>query len=160
MAIIVYGVSGVGKTTVGMMLAKELEWKLYDADDFHSAANKEKMHAGIPLNDDDRKAWLESLRALIIGSFEKNENVVLACSALKQKYRDVLTVSPNVKFVLLYSDYATIEKRITSRVGHFMNPDLLKSQFDTLEMPTGKDTVLDASLPAETIVHEIRKALL
>lgn len=160
MVIVVYGVSAVGKTTVGAMLAKELGWKFYDADDYHSAANKEKMHAGTPLTDADRQGWLESLRDLIKGSLAKNENAVLACSALKQKYRDVLTVSPEVKFVLLYSDYATIEKRINARPGHFMNPQLLKSQFDTLEMPTGNDTVLDASLPAETIVKEIRKALL
>lgn len=157
MVIIVYGVSGVGKTTVGIMLAKELDWKFYDADDFHPAANKEKMHAGIPLNDGDRQAWLESLRDLICGSFEKDENAVLACSALKQKYRDLMTVNPDVKFVLLYSDYATIEKRITTRTGHYMNPKLLQSQFDTLEMPTGNDTVLDASLPTETIVQEIKK---
>ena len=160
MVIIIYGVSGVGKTTVGVTLAKELDWKFYDADDFHSAANKAKMHAGNPLTDEDRQGWLQSLRELISGSLEKKENIVLACSALKQKYRDILNVNATVKFVLLYSDYATIEKRITARVGHFMNPQLLKSQFDTLEMPTGDDTVLDASLPTETIVQEIKKAVL
>lgn len=160
MVIIIYGVSGIGKTTVGVAFAKEMDWSFYDADDYHSAANKEKMHSGIPLTDEDRQAWLLSLRDLISCVLGKDENAVLACSALKQKYRDLLTVSNEVKFVLLYSDYATIEKRITSRVGHFMNPDLLKSQFDTLEMPTGADTILDASLPTETLVMKIRKALL
>lgn len=160
MVIIIYGVSGVGKSTVGAALASELRWTFYDADDYHSAANKEKMRAGIPLTDEDRQAWLLSLRDLISGVLGKNENAVLACSALKQKYRDLLMVSNDLKFVLLSADYAAIENRITARVGHFMNPDLLKSQFDTLEMPTGDDPVLDAALPTETLVEEIRKALL
>jgi gluconokinase len=159
MVIIIYGVSAVGKTTVGEMLAAELKWKFYDADDFHSAANKAKMAAGIPLDDLDRQGWLESLRDLISTTMARGQNSVLACSALKQRYRDLLKINDDVKFVLLYADYDTIEKRIVARRHHFMNPSLLKSQFDTLEMPTGDDTVLDAAMPAETIVREIVNAL-
>lgn len=160
MIIIIYGVSAVGKTTVGEKLAGELKWTFYDADDFHSAANKAKMESGIPLTDEDREGWLETLRSLIASTLASDQNAVLACSALKQKYRDLLRVNDEVKFVLLYADYDTIEQRILQRKHHFMNPTLLKSQFDTLELPHGEDTVLDADAPAGMLVKEIKKTLL
>ncbi len=160
MVIVIYGVSAVGKTTVGKKLAADLKWQFYDADNYHSEANKAKMASGHPLTDEDRKNWLQTLRELIAETLEKSENAVLACSALKQKYRDILHVDDNVKFVLLYADYDRIEARITKRQHHFMNPDLLKSQYDTLEMPTGDDPVLDATQPAEKLVKEIERALL
>ena len=160
MVIIIYGVSAVGKTTVGERLAADLSWKFYDADDFHSAANKAKMASGTPLTDDDREGWLETLRQLIAATLDDGQNAVLACSALKQKYRDLLRVNDAVKFVLLYADYDTIEKRIVERKHHFMNPDLLKSQFDTLEMPHGEDTVLDATEPAGSLAEQIISDLL
>ena len=118
------------------------------------------MHAGIPLDDGDRQGWLQTLRELIKKSLEDQENAVLACSALKKAYRDILSVSDDVKFVLLWADYATIAKRLEGRTGHFMNPHLLKSQFDTLEMPDDHGIVLDASRPPEDLVREIKQAVL
>ena len=110
MIVIVFGVSGAGKTTIGKLLAQKLGWRFYEADDFHSQANIEKMHRGVPLTDADRWPWLESLRQLIERSLEASENAVLACSALKRAYRERLRVSDEVKFVFLRGDYALIEK--------------------------------------------------
>lgn len=160
MLIILFGVSGVGKTTVGNLLANDLGWKFYDADDLHPIANVEKMKNGIPLNDDDRQLWLQSLRELISGSLERNENAVLACSALKEIYRDYLRVSESVKFFLLRADFATIKERLIGREGHFMNPQLLKSQFETLELPNSQNIILDASLPPQELLFEIRRLVL
>lgn len=119
MIIILFGVSGIGKTTVGSLLAEDLGCLFYDADDFHPQSNIEKMKIGVSLNDDDRQDWLQTLRALINQSIIKGENAVLACSALKVKYREYLTVNDNVQFVLLKADFATIEERMNNREGHF-----------------------------------------
>ncbi len=152
------GVSGVGKTTIGKALAQELHWRFAEGDDFHSAANIAKMHAGIPLTDEDRAPWLQSLRSAITGWLAAGENIVLACSALKTSYREVLQVSPEVKFVYLRGGYELIAQRLASRHGHYMNPHLLRSQFDTLEEP--KDTVtIDVGPPVAQIVKETRAAL-
>src|SRR3954464_8158269 len=136
MVIILMGVTGSGKTTIGRLLSKQLGWKYADADDFHSAANVEKMRSGIPLNDEDRRPWLETLRQLIRKGLEHDENIVLACSALKESYRDYLVLDDRVHLVYLKGDYETIRKRLNERHGHYMNPKLLDSQFDTLEEPT------------------------
>ena len=137
MFIVLMGVTGSGKTTIGRKLAESLGWKYFDADDFHSATNVGKMRRGLPLNDQDRKPWLESLRRLIQNSLANNEPAILACSALKQSYREVLLVDERVKFVYLKGDYNLIKKRLTARSNHYMNPALLDSQFQTLEEPEG-----------------------
>ncbi len=158
MIIILMGVSGAGKTTIGKVLAHELDWRFAEGDDFHSAANIAKMHAGIPLTDEDRAPWLQSLRSAITGWLAAGENVVLACSALKASYRETLRVGPEVKFVYLRGSYELIAQRLASRHGHYMNPHLQRSQFETLEEP--KDTVtIDVGPPVAQIVKEIRAAL-
>jgi len=157
MIILIMGVSGVGKTTVGQALAQQLGWPFADADDFHPAANVAKMHAGIPLTDADRAPWLQSLRAAIAGWLAAGQAVVLACSALKQAYREQLIVGPEVKLVFLHADLDLIAGRMAARPGHYMNPDLLQSQFDTLEAP--RDALsLDAAQPVPELVAAIRAA--
>jgi gluconokinase len=158
MIIILIGVTGVGKTTVGLAFAQELHWRFADADDFHSAANIAKMHAGTPLTDDDRAPWLQSLHTAITGWLVAGENVVLACSALKASYRELLQVSSEVKFVYLHASFELIAGRLALRKGHYMNPSLLRSQFDVLEEPENALTI-EAGLPLEQIVKEIRVAL-
>jgi gluconokinase len=125
--VIVFGVSGAGKTTTCKLLAQELGWRFYEADDFHSQANIEKMRRGVPLTDEDRWPWLDRLRQLIKKCVGASENVVLACSALKRAYRQHLRVGGEVKFVFLRGDYALIEKQLRLRRGHFMNPALLRN---------------------------------
>jgi gluconokinase len=127
MIAIVFGVSGAGKTTIGKLLAQELGWRFYEADDFHSQANIDKLRRGIPLTDGDRWPWLERLRDLIKRCIEVGENAVLACSTLKRTYRQYLHISEEVKFVFLHGDYALIAKQLRQRRGHFMNPALLRS---------------------------------
>jgi gluconokinase len=158
---IVFGVSGAGKTTIGKLLAQELGWRFYEADDFHSRANIEKMHRGIPLNDEDRWPWLESLCQLIERSLEAGENAVLACSALKRAYRERLRVSDEVKFVFLRGDYPLIETQLCRRHGHFMNPELLRSQFADLEEPKPDESAITIELgqTPEEIVEEIKTKL-
>jgi len=159
MVIVVMGVSGAGKTTIGRMLADALGWVFRDADDLHSDANKKKMTAGIALTDADRAPWLASIRDLIARSIGRNANLVLACSALKQSYRDQLVIDPErVKIVYLKGSRELIASRIAHRKFHFMNQDLLASQFDTLEAPRNAIEVDIAAAP-ETIVAEIRKRL-
>jgi gluconokinase len=158
MIIVLMGVTGSGKTTVGKLLADELGWKYYDADDFHSPANIEKMKRGIPLDDVDRKPWLESLRDLIRNRFERAENGVLACSALKASYRNYLLVNDEVRLIYLKGDYDLIHKRLGDRSSHYMNPKLLDSQFDLLEEPEGHLAIDVSSSPAE-IVRNIREHL-
>lgn len=158
MVVVVMGVSGSGKTTVGRRLAGELGWSFYDADDFHPRANVEKMKGGVPLEDADRIPWLEILRDLIRDTLGRGENAVLACSALKESYRDYLLPDERVKLVYLKGDRELIRKRLSGRRGHFMNPALLDSQFATLEEP-GQGVQVDISATPAEIVKTIRSRL-
>ncbi len=158
MIVIVMGTTGSGKTTIGSLLAKRMGWEFVDADDFHPPANVEKMKHGIPLTDADREPWLEALHEKIVEWTAKKRNVVLACSALKQSYRDELRASSEVKFVYLKGSYQLFSQRVLSRKGHFAKQDLLASQFATLEEPTDAITA-DAALPPEQIVSEVRRQL-
>jgi gluconokinase len=159
--VIVFGVAGAGKTTVGELLAQDLRWRFIEADDFHPAANIEKMHNGHALTDDDRWPWLKRLREQIQQSIAAGENAVLACSALKRGYRDCLRVTDEVKFVFLRGDYALVEKQLRSRRRHFMNPELLQSQFDALEEPQPDEHVvtIESGRSPEELVREIKARL-
>ena len=161
MIVIVFGVSGAGKTTIGKLLAKRLGWQFLEADDFHPRGSIEKMRDGLPLTDEDRWPWLKLLREQIERSLAAKENAVLACSALKRKYRERLRVGDNVKFVLLRGDYALVEKKLHSRRGHFMNPDLLQSQFADLEEPESDEDAVTIELgrTPEELVEEIKTKL-
>lgn len=158
MIVIIMGTTGSGKTTIGTLLAKQLGWQFVDGDDFHPPANVEKMKHGIPLTDADRVPWLKSLRDEIAEWSGGNLSVVLACSALKQSYRDELRANSNVKFVYLKGSYDLFSKRVLARKGHFAKQDLLTSQFATLEEPTDAIIVNAAQAPEE-IVAEVRKSL-
>jgi gluconokinase len=159
--IIIFGVSGAGKTTVGKLLARELDWHFFEADDFHCAANVERMRSGHPLTDNDRWPWLERLRQQIARLLSGGENAVLPCSALKRAYRDRLRLSDEVKFVFLRGDYALVEKQLRSRHGHFMNAALLQTQFDDLEEPQPDEYALTVGLgqTPQEIVEEIEAKL-
>ena len=161
MIVIIFGVSGAGKTTVGKLLARELGWGFIEADDFHPAANIEKMRNGRPLSDEDRWPWLERLRQEIKRLLAARESAVLACSALKRAYRDRLRVGDEVKFAFLRGYHALIEKQLRGRHRHFMDPDLLQSQFDDLEEPRPNEDVLTVQLGGtpEEIVCEIKTKL-
>jgi len=157
MIIIIMGVSGVGKTTVGAVLAERLGWAFRDADDYHSESNIEKIKRGIPLTDVDRLPWLGSLRELI--KTGGGTGMVLACSALKQRYRDYLSEGrEDVAFVFLKVNRALIEKRLDGRKDHFAGPEILDSQLRDLEEPEDA-LVVDASRDPESIVKEIISAL-
>lgn len=159
MFIIVFGVTGAGKTTIGQLLAEKLGWLFYDADDFHPITNIDKMKKGIPLVDEDRTPWLASLQALIRTSLETKKPGVMACSALRESYRDYLCVTKDVRFVYLRGDFNLIRRRLESRMGHYMNPVLLQSQFDILEEPQHGELVVSVDQSPEQIVAEIRKEL-
>ncbi len=158
MVVVLMGVAGSGKTTVGRMLAAETGASFYDADDFHPQANVERMREGVPLTDEDRRPWLEALRSLVADCLERGERAVLACSALKEEYRERLHVDERVRFVYLKGDYALIEARLRGRRGHFMKPQMLESQFDALEEPRQALRV-DVSARPEEIVETIRGGL-
>lgn len=152
------GVTGAGKTTIGKLLANQLTWQFADADDFHPAANVEKMRHGIPLNDADRQPWLERLRTEITHWIADSRNVVLACSALKRSYRQELEVGPEVRIVYLKGSAALIAERLSSRHGHFAGEQILAGQFADLEEPEGAVTVEISATPQQ-VVAEIRQKL-
>jgi gluconokinase len=159
MIVIVMGVAGSGKTTVGKGLADDLGWAFYDADDFHPPENVAKMAQGIALTDADRMPWLEALAALSRDVLAAGQSAVIACSALKRAYREVLRVDAiQVRFVYLKGDYALFLNRLRQREDHFMKPDMLRSQFDTLEAPRDALTV-DADQTPEVITQNIKQQL-
>jgi gluconokinase len=162
-ALVVMGVSGSGKTTIAALLAQELGWRFEDGDWFHPKVNVAKMESGTPLTDADRKPWLEAIAAWIEDLRDQGGHGVVACSALKRHYRDILARAGHatVRFVYLKGDKALIAKRMTARHGHFMPPTLLESQFATLEEPSADEhpiTVSVAGTPRE-IVTDILAAL-
>lgn len=154
MVIVVMGPTGSGKTTIGTLLAARLGWEFVDADQFHSAANKAKMHQGIPLTDTDRLPWLQAIHEQIERWLAEKRNVVLACSALKQSYREMLWSGPEVRFVYLKGSYHLIYERLLARKGHFADEHILAGQFADLEEPAEAITVDIAHSPRE-IVEEI-----
>ncbi len=150
------GVSGAGKSVVGRQLAAELGWRFADADDFHPQANVKKMRAGVALTDQDREPWLAALHELVRSS---EEPLVLACSALKARYRDVISGDlADVSFVFLRGSFEEIKQRLERREGHYMPASLLQSQFDALEEPVGALTV-DCMQPVDQLVAEIIREL-
>ena len=153
------GVSGSGKSSVGQSLSEQLGWPFYDGDDYHSAENVRKMAKGIPLSDLDRTDWLETLHELISEKLRGGENLILACSALKAKYRQQLrTGNEGLVFVFLEGDIDLIWSRMQTRNDHYMKPEMLKSQFDTLEPPRNA-LILNIDQPISELVQEIIKFL-
>lgn len=158
MVIVVMGVAASGKTTVGHLLAEELGWTFYDADDFHPRENVEKMSRGVPLDDEDRGPWLETLSELIRECLSLGRDAVLACSALKESYRERLLIDERVRVAYLEADRELIRERLTERSDHFMKAEMLDSQFAALEEP-GESMHYDASRPPAELVREIRDRL-
>jgi gluconokinase len=151
MIVLVMGTTGSGKTTVGTLLAKRLGWEFADGDAFHSAANIEKMKHGIPLTDEDRAPWLTAIHAQMVRWNAAKQSAVIACSALKQSYRDHLLADTGANLVYLKGSYALFAERLHSRKGHFADERLLTSQFATLEEPTDGITIDAAHSPEEMI---------
>ena len=158
MFILIMGVTGSGKTTIGKLLSSQLGWPFYDADDFHSPDNVRKMASGVPLTDDDRAPWLQELHQLICRRNERGENGVLACSALKDAYRRTLCADADVAVVYLKADRGLIRSRLDSRRGHYMPQALIESQFRDLEEP--RDCiVIEGARPPEQAVASIRSQI-
>lgn len=161
MVVVLMGVSGAGKTTIGTLLAEREGCVFADADDYHPMANKLKMAAGTPLNDEDRQPWLEKLNEVMRGWFESGKGGVLACSALKDKYRKTLAggmPEGAVQFVLLDGSKEMLAERLAARSHEYMNPKLLDSQLATLEKPTDAISVVNDRAP-QVVVDEILQKL-
>jgi gluconokinase len=158
MILILMGVTGSGKTTIGQRLAQTLGCPFYDGDDYHSQANKKKMSMGIPLTDEDRMSWLQILHAAMKKWEKESPRTLLACSALKQKYRDLLSDRIPVQWIYLKGDIAVIRQRLQGRKDHFAGPDLLESQFEALEEPQ-KALLVDIEKEPDTIVKQLVEAL-
>lgn len=159
LVIVLMGVAGSGKTTIGLKLAAALRWSFRDADDFHPPENVAKMSAGTPLTDEDRTPWLSAIRAYIEACLERGESAVVTCSALKESYRVILVKdAAGVHLVHLTGGFELILERMNRRQGHFMKPEMLRSQFATLE-PPGNALAIDIDRSPEEIVSEIRQAL-
>jgi gluconokinase len=158
MIVLIAGVAGSGKTTVGALLARRLGWQFEDGDALHPAANIAKMHAGLPLTDDDRRPWLAAVMAWLDGEIAAGEQAVIACSALKRRYRDQLRQGrPELRIVFLRADRAILAARLTSRHGHFFQPALLDSQLADAEVPPPSEPalVVMADRPAVAMVADI-----
>jgi gluconokinase len=156
--IILMGVSGAGKTTIGQLLAHQLQCEFADADDYHSPINIEKMRQGIPLTDADRAPWLETLRRLITTWIDAKKNSVLACSALKRAYRGELQIAPEVRFVYLKATPRLLHQRLQARQGHYMTEQMLQSQLATLEEPE-QAVAIDVDRPPAEVAKEIQARL-
>lgn len=152
------GIVGAGKTTIGTLLARRLGWEFIEGDSFHPPANIEKMSHGIPLSDADRIPWLEAIRDVIRQRVAASLSAVVACSALKSSYRDVLRVGPGVQFVYLRGDPKMIAERLQARHGHFATEQLLASQVETLEEPEDA-IIVDVSGTPEQIVEKVLRRL-
>ena len=159
MLILVMGVSGSGKTIIGSKLAHALNFAFADADSFHPPENIKKMSLGIPLTDEDRRPWLEAIRKAFCDWQAAGKRAVVACSALKEQYRECLTQDCGVRIVYLKGDFDLIHGRLASRQGHFMKPEMLASQFADLEEPANA-IVVDVSGTPDEIVAAIRDRLL
>nr|XP_048303654.1 probable gluconokinase isoform X3 [Myodes glareolus] len=177
--LLVMGVSGSGKSTVGKLLASKLGWKFYDADDYHSEENRMKMGRGVPLSDQDRIPWLCSLHDILVRDVALGQQVILACSALKKMYRDILIqgrsdeplksnetakerlASQQLLVVYLCGSFEIISRRLSQRKGHFMPPELLQSQFSILEPPSAPENFIQVSVnqSLSEIVDAILEAL-
>ncbi len=151
---VVMGVAGCGKTSVGNSLASALNGFFIDADDFHSIENKNKMKSEIPLTDDDRRDWLNILHDVLAENYQTGKITVLACSALKQSYRDVLSKGIELVFIYLKLSLNEAVKRIESRKNHFFGSKIIDSQFEILEEPVNA-IIIDASMPLSDVVSEI-----
>jgi gluconokinase len=158
MIVIVMGVVGAGKTTVGKLLADQMGWEFADADEFHPASNVEKIRDGVPLTDSDREPWLDLLHAKVVEWIEQCRSAVLACSALKKTYRAKLDAGPDVRFVYLKGSGDLIASRLRARRGHFAGESILASQLADLEEPADAITVKISETPQQ-IVSDIRKSL-
>jgi len=156
--ILLMGPAGSGKTTIGELLVAQLGWEFSDGDSFHSPANIEKMSHGVPLTDADRLPWLNSIRDAISQWLAQHKNVVLACSALKRSYREILQVSPDVKLVYLKGSFELLRQRLHARKGHYATEQLLTSQFADLEEPTDA-LIVDVAPSPQEIVAQIRAQL-
>jgi gluconokinase len=154
MIILVMGVTGSGKTTVGKLLAQRLNYEFLDADDFHSAANRIKMHHAIPLADADRAPWLAAIHDELLRKNNLGQSVVLACSALKQEYRDTLGENLNLTIVFLRATPGQLHLNLSTRAGHFAGENLVPSQLATLEEPANA-IVEDVSQSPDHIVSDI-----
>lgn len=152
------GVTGAGKTTIGELLAAQLGWYFADADQFHPKSNVEKMARGVALTDADRMPWLAAMRSAIQHWISQNRNAVLACSALKEAYRDELKVGPEVRFVYLRGSYEVVAHQLRMRHGHFATEAILTDQFATLEEPQDA-VVIDIGHDPESMVRQIRAQL-
>ena len=157
--IYIMGVAGSGKSTIGIKLSEATAIPFFDADDFHPPANKEKMKAGKPLNDDDRKGWLSTINELAKENSQKS-GAIIACSALKEKYRNQLSegIKSTVHWIILQGSFSLIQERMKARKDHFMPAGLLQSQFDTLETPEYA-VVMDIKNDPDEIVADIIKKL-
>lgn len=152
------GVCGCGKSTIGGLLAQQLGWAFRDGDDFHPPANVAKMKSGTPLNDDDRRPWLQGIRRFMDETEAAGQSTVMACSALREIYRDVLGRNqPWVRFVYLSGSRELLAERMRARSGHYMPPVLLDSQLAILEVPADAITMDIAQPPAELVAEVIRK---
>jgi gluconokinase len=158
MIIVIMGVAGSGKSTLGQLLAAELRWKFLDGDSLHPPRNLEKMAHGIPLTDDDRAPWLTSIHAWISDSFQRAEDLVVACSALKQRYRDTLERGVAITWVYLKGSHELIRERLRHREHHFMKAQMLASQFADLEEPADA-IVVEVAVEPSVAVRQIVSAL-
>ena len=160
MVIVVMGPAGSGKSTVGRRLAARLSWRFVEGDDYHSPENVARMQAGQGLTDGDRELWLRQLHELVAAAIDHGEPLVLTCSALKGRYRDMLRRDlREVRFVYLKAPLSVLAARLEQRVGHFAGPDLLRSQFADLEDPGSSAIIIDATDPPDAQLSAIMRAL-